>query len=124
MASKRQQKFSRMIQKELAGIFQQHGSSWFSNNIVSVTKVDMSPDLSVAKIHLSFLMSVNREKAFENINHHKNEIRKHLGNHIAKAVRKIPELVFNLDLGAEYADKMENLFKNLNIPPENPETSD
>jgi len=113
-----------MIQKELAGVFQLHGSSWFSNNIVSVTKVETSPDLSVAKVHLSFLMGENREKAFDNINQHKSEIRKHLGNRIGKAVRKIPELIFYLDLGAEYADKMENIFKNLNIPPEESENSD
>ena len=124
MGSKRQQKFSRMIQKEVAGIFQLKGRTLFANNIVSITKVEVSPDLSVAKIFLSFLRSEGKSETLERLDHHKSEIRRELGNRIAKAVRKIPEIIFYIDEGAEHAEKMDSIFKNLVIPPENPETED
>ncbi len=124
MATKRQEKFSRMVQKELAGIFQLHGHSWFSNNIVSITKVEMSPDLSLAKVYLSFLMKEGKKEAFDRLNHNKSEIRKYLGNQIRKAVRKIPEIAFFLDEGAEHAEKMDEIFRNLHIPPEDTDNSE
>src|SRR5690606_17077624 len=116
--SRRQEKFSRMIQKELSAIFQRESSSWALGNIVSVTKVEMSPDLSVAKAYLSFLKTDTAREAFEALGKHKNEIRKQLGNRIAKSVRKIPEIVLYFDDGAEHAERMDALFRNLNIPPE------
>lgn len=118
MGSRRQEKYSRMIQKELGEIFQRESSGWTFGNIVSVTKVEMSPDLGVAKIYLSFLKGGTARESFEALNKHKNEIRKQLGNRIAKSVRKIPEIVLYFDDGAEYAEKMNSLFRNLNIPPE------
>ena len=121
MATKRQQKYARMIQKELAGIFQLKSRNWISNNIVSITKVEISPDLSVASAYLSFLQLDNKQQIMDNLDHHKGEIRKDLGNRIGKTVRKIPELVFYLDEGAEHAEKMDNIFKNLHIPPETAE---
>lgn len=118
MASRRQQKYAKLIKEELAAIFIKEGRHLINNNIVSVTEVEMSTDLSVAKIYFGFLMEGNKPKVFENIVHHKSEIRKHLGNRIGKQVRKIPELIFYMDKGAEHAERMNEIFKNLHIPPE------
>ena len=122
MGSKRQLKFRRMIQKEMAGIFQQKGQAWITNNIVSITKVEMSPDLSVAKIYLSFLRIEGKDETFKKFDQHKGEIRRELGNRIGKTVRIIPEIIFYLDEGAAHSENMDNLFRQLHIPPENPET--
>ena len=121
MGSKRQRKFSRMIQKEMAGILQQKGRAWISNSIVSITKVEMSPDLSVAKIFLSCLQIEGKKEIIERLDQHKGVIRRELGNRIAKTVRIIPEIIFYLDEGAEHAERMDSIFKNLNIPPETSE---
>lgn len=110
-----------MIQKELAEIFQRQSGSWIPGNIVSVTKVEMSPDLSVARAYLSFIMKENNQAAFEKLNKHKSEIRRSLGNRIGKAVRMIPELVFVFDEGAAHAERMDEILRNLNIPPESDE---
>ncbi|HBH22939.1 MAG TPA: 30S ribosome-binding factor RbfA [Cytophagales bacterium] len=118
MESKRQQKFSRLIQKELGYIFQRDGKSYFSDNMISVTKVDMSPDLSVAKVYLSLVIQRDKDKMMELVDRKKSEIRKDLGNRIGKQVRRIPELIFYLDDSAAYADKMDQLFRNLDIPEE------
>lgn len=106
-----------MIQKELAEILQREGGNWIHGNIVSVTKVEMSPDLGVAKVYLSFIMQDKDKTAFERLNQHKGEVRRNLGNRLAKTVRKIPELVFLFDEGAAHAARMDEILRNLHIPP-------
>ena len=53
METKRQQKFSRLIQKEIAEIFQRDVTHLFHGAFISVSVVRVSPDLGVAKIYLS-----------------------------------------------------------------------
>jgi ribosome-binding factor A len=57
MESKRQQKFGRQIQKDLSDIFQKEFRELFGNAMVTVTDVKVSPDLSVARVYLSFLLA-------------------------------------------------------------------
>ncbi len=115
--SKRQQKFSRLLQKELSEVFQRDIPHLLKNTFVTVTNVRMSPDLSVAKIDLSFMLAQNQAELLQNINEHKGEVRGALGRRIGKDVRHIPELVFYLNEAADYASKMDKLISGLNIPP-------
>lgn len=117
MTSTRQLKFSRLIQKELAEIFQKDQKSFFSGNIISVTQVEVTPDFGVAHVHLSLVLDGDKEKMIDIVQHHKGNIKRSLSKNIGKQIRKIPELIFHLDLGAEHAQKMEDILKNLNIPP-------
>ena len=116
--STRQLKFSRLIQKELSSAFQRDPKGYFSGNIISITQVEVTPDFSIAHIYLSMLLNKDKEKMLQVVQQHKGDLKKALSRQIGKQVRKIPELVFHLDLGAEHAQKMNDLFKNLNIPPE------
>lgn len=113
----RQQKFSRLIQKELSDIFQRDKRGILDNTFITIADVKMSPDLGVAKIFISMLLAKNKEKTLENLNLHKREIRKALGDKIGKQVRIIPELIFIIDEIEENAQRIEDLIKNLNIPP-------
>jgi ribosome-binding factor A len=113
----RQQKFSRLIQKELSAIFQRDRRGILDNTFITIADVKMSPDLSVAKIYISMTLAKNKEKTLENLNLHKREIRKSLGEMIGKQVRIIPELIFFIDEVEENAQRLEDLIKNLNIPP-------
>lgn len=115
--SKRQQKFSRLLQKELSDVFQRDITHLFQNAFVTVTGVRMSPDLSVAKVDLSFMLAKNPQELLNNINEHKSEIRGALGRRIGKDVRHIPELIFYLNTGADYASRMDKIIGDLNIPP-------
>lgn len=118
----RQQKFSRLIQKELSDIFQRDKRGILDNTFITIADVKMSPDLSVAKIFISMLLAKNKEKTLENLNLHKREIRKALGEKIGKQVRIIPELIFIIDEIEENAQRIEDLIKNLNIPPTDKKT--
>lgn len=115
--SKRQQKFSRLLQKELSDVFQRDIQHLLKNTFVTVTNVRMSPDLSVAKVDLSFMLAQNPNELLDNINEHKSEVRGALGRRIGKDVRHIPELIFYLNEGADYASRMDKIINNLNIPP-------
>lgn len=117
MTSTRQLKFSRMLQKELADIFQKDQKSFFSDNIISVTRVEVSPDFSVAHAHLSLLLDRDKEHMLEIVNSHKSSIKRSLSKRIGKQIRKIPEVIYHLDQGAEHAQKMDKLIRDLHIPP-------
>jgi ribosome-binding factor A len=85
--------------------------------MVTVTEVKISPDLSVARCYLSFLLIDDREAVMDHIDLQNKAIRNALANRIRKQVRIIPNLVFFLDDTAAYAAKIEALFEGLVIPP-------
>jgi len=116
--STRQQKYSKLIQKELSEIFLQDKRGILDNAFVTIADVRMSPDLSVARVYISMLLAKEKEKILENIISHKGEIRKSLGNRIGKQVRIIPELIFFKDEVEESAIRLDELIKNLHIPPD------
>ncbi len=117
----RQQKYARLIQKELSDIFQRDKRGILENAFVTIADVRVSPDLSVAKVYISMFLAKEKEAVLEKINKRKKEIRKALGDKIGKQVRIIPDLVFFIDEVEENAQRIENLIKNLNIPPEQKE---
>lgn len=111
MESIRQQKMSRLIQKELAGIFLREVKDLFSGAMITVTRVRMSPDLSVARVYVSIFAVKNKDSIYEDIEIYTSEIRKHLGNKIRKQVRIIPELKFFIDDSLDYIENIDNALK-------------
>lgn len=115
--STRQQKFGKLIQKELSDIFQRDKRGILENAFISISDVSMSPDLGVAKVYVSMMLAKDKNQVLEKLNRGKSEIRKALGERIRKQVRVIPELIFIIDETEENALRIEELIKNLNIPP-------
>jgi ribosome-binding factor A len=113
----RQNKFNRLIQKELSEIFQRDKKGILDNTFISVGDVRISTDLSIAKVYISMMLVKDKEATIDRINSAKKEIRKELGNRIGKQVRIIPDLIFFIDEEEENALKMDELIKGLNIPP-------
>jgi ribosome-binding factor A len=114
----RQQKFSRLIQKELSDVFQRDKRGILDNILITIADVKVSPDLSVARIYISMTLAKDKEKVLEKLNDNKREIRRALGEKIGKQVRIVPEIIFYIDEVEENAQRIEDLIKNLNIPPE------
>jgi len=109
MASVRQNKASRLIQKELSIIFQKESNTLFKGVMTSVTVVRMSPDLKVAKIYLSFFGVKNMDESLDHVNKIKGNIRRILGMSMKHQLRYIPELNFFLDDSLDYADEISDL---------------
>ena len=114
----RQQKYGRLIQKELSDIFLRDKRGIIGNTFVSIAEVKMSPDLSVARVFLSMTLAKDKKVVLAQITSHKSEIRKALGSRIRNQARIIPELVFIIDEVEENAQRIEDLIKSLNIPKE------
>ncbi len=112
METKRQQKISKLIQRDLSEIFQREVAHLTPGVMVTVTKVYVTPDLSLAKVYLSLFPAKDKVKLVEDINKASREIRGLLGNRIRHQVRSIPELRFYLDDSLDYIEKIDDLLKN------------
>ena len=121
----RQHKFARLIQKEISEIFQQDKRGYLGNAFVTIADVQVSPDLSIARIYVSMMLQDDKAGVLRRIESHKKEIRRDLGNRIGKQVRIVPDLIFYIDKVEEEAMRLEALIRSLNIPPapDDPKTS-
>lgn len=115
--STRQQKYSRLIQKELSEIFQRDKRGILENTFVTIADVRVSTDLGIAKVYISMMLVKDKQRTLDKINLRKKEIRKELGDKIGKQVRVVPELIFYIDEVEENARRIEDLIKTLHIPP-------
>lgn len=117
----RQQKYGKLIQKELSDIFLKNKRGFLGSNFVTIAEVKLSPDLSVAKVYLYMTLAKDKNAVLQNIQLHKSEIRKSLGDRIRNQARIVPNLVFYIDELEENAQRMEDLIKSLNISKEKTE---
>ncbi|MDR9415013.1 MAG: 30S ribosome-binding factor RbfA [Gracilimonas sp.] len=117
----RPERLAAVIKKDLGHIIQK--SYQPDGTFVTVTNVRMTDDLSIAKVYLSvFSPGRDDRPVYEFINEHIDEIRYELASKIKNQVRKIPELHFYQDDTAEYVNKIEQLFKKVDIPEEDQES--
>lgn len=116
MSSTRQLKYGGLIQKDLGELFQRDPKHWFGGAFITVTGVDVTPDLALARVHLSLMMVKDQDAFLASIREIKSEIRKVLGQKIGKQVRVVPDLVFYLDKTQEEAQKMDAIISKLDIP--------
>ena len=110
METTRQNKKSRLLQKELSDIFlaetrKTHGI------IISVSVVRVSPDLSTAKAYLSIFPPEKSAEMIENINANTKTIRYELSQRVRSQLRKTPALSFFLDDSLDYIENIESLLK-------------
>lgn len=116
MSQTRQLKYAGLIQKDLSEIFQRDARHIIGNAFVTVMGVEVSPDLSFAKIYISLMMVEDKNGFITLLDKHKKEIRKALGNKIGKQVRIVPEIAFFLDETEEKAQKIDDILSGLDIP--------
>lgn len=112
--SKRQQKFARLLQRDLGELFQRDMHNFLPDIMVTVTKVRVTPDLAIARVYLSFFNAPDPQKAIKEIKSQSGEVRYKLGKRIRNQVRVIPELEFFVDDTSEYVARMDKLFEEIN----------
>lgn len=116
MESKRQQKFGKLLLKELSELFQREMNLLIPNVLITITTVRVTPDLSMAKVYLSLLTTANVDETIKLIRSHTKEVRYKLGTKIKDQVRVIPALEFFLDDSLDYAERMDKLLSELQAP--------
>ena len=110
METTRQNKISRLIQKELSEIFLLQTKS-MNGVLVSVSAVRISPDMSIARVYLSVFPSERSQEIVKNINDNMKSIRYELGTRVRHQLRIIPELKFFVDDSLDYAERIDELLE-------------
>ena len=111
METKRQQKINKLLQRDLAQIFQMEMGHVTNGSMVTVTKVHVSPDLNSVRVYLSLFATSDRAELLKQIQHRAGEIRGKLGNRIRHQLRTVPELHFYEDDSLDYIERIEDLLK-------------
>ena len=110
MQETRQNKIARLLQKELSVIFQEQTRS-LHGVMVSVTRVKVSPDLSICTAYLSIFPSERGEELIQNITKNEKQIRYELGTRIRHQMRIVPELRFFIDDSLDYIERIDELLR-------------
>jgi ribosome-binding factor A len=101
-------KIERLIQKELSEMFRKETAA-MRGVLVSVSRVRVSPDLSLARVYLSIFPSEKGSELLESIEKNKRSIRYDLGQIVRNQLRRIPELSFFPDDSLDYVEKIDKL---------------
>ncbi len=108
METNRQQRISRLIQKDLGEILQLGGRDWFPGAMITVTKVYVTSDLGIAKAYLS-IFGKDSGDILKQVEMRGKEIRRQLGMRVKNQLRQVPELRFFIDDSLDYIDNIEKL---------------
>jgi ribosome-binding factor A len=111
MESKRQERIQKLLQRDLGEIFQREIGHVTQNAMVTVTKVYVTPDLSLARIYLSLFATRDKAALMQRIAKSTKEIRRKLGERIRHQLRVVPELQFFEDDSLDYIDRIDKLLK-------------
>ena len=113
MNSQRQKKVSSLIQKELAALIAADlRRGGVANLLISVTKVRVASDFSVAKIYLSIFPSEKANERLTQLQKNSSKIKFDLSNIVKNQLRKVPALSFYLDDSLDHIDEIDDSIKN------------
>jgi ribosome-binding factor A len=87
--------------------------------LISVSKVAITTDLSIAKVYISFFPQKQADELMKGINSNSNLIKHELAQRTRNQLRRVPELHFFLDDSLDYIEKIEDSLKGGENPIEN-----
>jgi len=118
----RQKKIGTVLQQEIAALLQKAiRKGNVSNLMISVTKVNVTSDLSIAKVYLSIFPNDQASNYFQNLKENKSQLRHDLSQNMKNQLRRIPELNFYLDDSLDYIERIEQELNEGKNPIKNPE---
>ena len=119
MASNRIGRINEEIQKELSSAIRNLKDPRVQNTMISITHVEVTPDLRYAKVYVSFLEDDKAADAMKGLKSASGYLRRELGS--ALQLRYTPELVWALDDSITYGAKMMKLINSLDTGSDNEE---
>lgn len=123
--SNRQKKIGTLIQHDLADIIQKELRAAGKNGIiVSVTRVRVTSDFSLAKAYLSVFPKDQAEAVMEDIQAHRSHLKNLVAQRTKHQLRKMPELLLYLDDSVEYINTIEEAMKGKEDPIKDPDLLD
>ena len=113
MASNRIGRINEEIQKELANLIRNLKDPRVADTMISVTRVETTPDLRYAKVFASFLQEDKASDAMKGLKSASGYLRRELGAKLN--LRYTPELQWELDDSITYGAKMLKLINSLEV---------
>lgn len=107
---KRSQRVSDLMREEVADIIM-YKLKDPRIGFITVTGVDMTPDLKIARVFVSILEEEERENTIEILNAAKTFIRSLLKKRLR--MKYVPTIEFRLDASLDYGIKMDTLLKKI-----------
>jgi len=105
MESKRQKQTAEVIRRHFGSVLMQQGSYIYGDAFVTVTKVHVTPDMSMSKIYLSIYNTNNKEAVIDKVNENVHILKRELAQRIRKHIRRIPNISFYQD------DTLDEMFR-------------
>ncbi|PXY39685.1 30S ribosome-binding factor RbfA [Flavobacterium cheongpyeongense] len=122
METNRQKKIGGVIQKDLVDILQgEVRKNGINNLVISVSKVSVTSDLSVATVYLSIFPQEKAKETLEGIKSNTTLIKHDLSQRVRLQLRRVPNLVFFIDDSLDYIEKIDNALAGKENPIENPD---
>ena len=113
MASNRINRINEEIQKELSSLLRSVKDPRVEDTMISITRVETTPDLRYAKVYVSFLEENKAQEALKGLKSAGGYLRREVGNDLK--LRYTPELVWALDDSITYGAKMLKLINALEV---------
>jgi len=123
--SQRQKKIASVLQHDLVDILQSAATQGGMQGIlISVSKVKVTVDLSVAKVYLSIFPNNKGQELLTGIQSNAPLIKHELSQRTKHQLRRMPKLEFFIDDSLEYIDQIEKSLKGKENPIKNPNILD
>ncbi len=113
MASKRINSINDEIQKELSALLRAVKDPRVQDVMISITRVETTPDLRYTKVYVSFLQEDKAQEAMKGLKSAAGFLRRQLGSNLR--LRYAPEIVWSLDDSITYGAKMLKLINSLEV---------
>jgi len=122
MESQRQKKIASVLQRDLVEVLQGAATQGGMKGIlISVTKVNVTVDLSIAKVYLSIFPIDKGAELLQGIQSNAPLIKHELSQRTKHQLRRMPQLIFYIDDSLEYIDQIDKSLKRTENPIENPD---
>ncbi len=120
--SNRQKKIAGVLQNDLANVLQNMLREMGQQGIlISVSKVNVTVDLSIAKIYVSVFPPENASNIVVELNETKPKIKHQIAQLTRHQLRKMPDLSFYNDDSLEYIETIDKAVKGEENPIKNPD---
>lgn len=120
--SNRQKKIAGVLQNDLANVIQNMlREAGQTGIIISVSKVSVTTDLSIAKVFTSIFPADKAENMVKELNALKSQIKHQIAQLTKHQLRKMPDLSFYNDNSLEYIEKIDKAVKGEENPLKDPE---
>lgn len=116
MASNRILLINEEIQKELSALLRTVKDPRVQDVMISITRVETTPDLRYTKVYVSFLQEDKAKDAMAGLKSAAGYLRRELGRNLR--LRYSPEIVWTLDDSITYGAKMLKLINSLEVKPD------